>query len=96
MRFTFLGTVSLIASQAAAVTVTQSTQTINYSTFDETRLGTDLDRFFLSIGAVRNLMIKVIADVQAVNSSFDVTQMNELKESLTCVETLARLFPEDL
>lgn len=41
-------------------------------------------------------MNQVIADVQSVNGAFDISQMQELRESLACVESLANLFPDDL
>lgn len=96
MRFSLLGKVSLIASQVYAVSQTTVTQTVNYSTFDQNKLGTESERFFLAIGALKNLMTKVITDVHSVNTTFDDSQMKELRESLACVESLARLFPDDL
>lgn len=68
----------------------------NISTFDDSKLGTVSERFFLTHTALGHQMDSVIADVLAHDQSVDVTQMKALKEALTCSESLARLFPDDV
>jgi hypothetical protein len=68
----------------------------NVSTFDEAKLGTPSERFFLTHESLGHQMDSVMADIKAADAAFVTTQMQALRDALTCSESLARLFPEDI
>jgi hypothetical protein len=71
-----------------------ATWTPNTAEFDQSRLGTESERFFLRHSTLGHQMDQAMADLKA--QSANTEQMQLLRDSLECSENLAKLFPDDV
>jgi hypothetical protein len=69
----------------------------DYNNFDEARLGTPSERFFLTHEALGGQMEAVIAALGATSGdAAHQEKLQLLRDSLECSESLAKLFPDDI